>query len=86
MDGKIVAQGTLSGDLRPADTLSGNLGGTRTLRGGLSVPSSVNGPTNYESLKNKPQIESVELVGNKTFEDLGLETIDNSELMELLTF
>ena len=27
---------------------------------------------NYNSLKNKPSINSVELVGNKTLEDLGI--------------
>lgn len=49
-------------------------------------PASGSGTKDYEELKNKPQIESVELVGNKTFEELGLESIDNEELMSLLTF
>lgn len=39
----------------------------------------------YEQLKNKPQIESVTLSGNKTFEDLGLSAISNTDLMDLLT-
>ena len=39
----------------------------------------------YEQLKNKPQIESVTLSGNKTFEDLGLSSISNTDLMDLLT-
>lgn len=39
----------------------------------------------YEQLKNKPKIESVTLSGNKTFEDLGLSSISNTDLMDLLT-
>lgn len=35
-------------------------------------------PTNYEMAINKPQINGVELVGNKTLEDLGLEPVDLS--------
>lgn len=31
------------------------------------------GTTNYERLRNKPQINSVELIGNKSLEDLGIE-------------
>jgi len=38
----------------------------------------------YEVLKNKPQINDVTLSGNKSFEDLGLESITNSELEDML--
>lgn len=31
------------------------------------------GTSNYEELNNKPSINSVELVGNKTLEELGIE-------------
>lgn len=34
------------------------------------------GTYDYEKLINKPQINSVELIGNKSFEDLGLEQYD----------
>lgn len=39
------------------------------------------GTSNYEDLYNKPQINSVELIGNKSFEDLGLD-----EWLELLHY
>ena len=45
----------------------------------------VNSTSNYELLQNKPQIESVELLGNKTFNDLGLSNISNMRLEQLLT-
>lgn len=44
----------------------------------------VNNTSNYELLVNKPQIESVELLGNKTFNDLGLSNISNMRIEEIL--
>lgn len=38
------------------------------------------GSNNYEDLINKPQIESTELIGNKTFNDLNMTKITLSEL------
>ena len=42
------------------------------------------GTRDYEKLKNKPQINSVELLGNKSFEDLGAEFLTNMEIEELI--
>lgn len=39
---------------------------------------------NYNKLVNKPQIQGIELAGNKTFEELGLSSLSNSELEKLL--
>lgn len=41
------------------------------------------GTTDYEKLRNKPSIEHVELVGNKDFSDLGLEKLDNMEILTM---
>lgn len=38
---------------------------------------------NYEKLRNKPQIENIEMVGNKSFEDLGITEISNLEILEI---
>ena len=38
----------------------------------------------YEILENLPQIEGVTLIGNKTYEDLNLCSLTNSEIEELL--
>ena len=46
----------------------------------------VNSTSNYELLVNKPQIESVELLGNKTFNDLGLSNISNMRIEQILKF
>ena len=40
--------------------------------------------TNYTILKNKPSIESVQLLGNKTFSDLGIQPIEANDLLEIL--
>lgn len=45
----------------------------------------VNNTSDYTLLNNKPQIESVELIGNKSFNDLGLSNISNMRIEQLLT-
>lgn len=44
----------------------------------------VTNTSNYELLSNKPQIESVELTGNKSFNDLGLSNISNLRIEQIL--
>ena len=41
------------------------------------------GLINYEEIDNKPSIESVELIGNKTFEDLGISNINKVEISNI---
>ena len=38
---------------------------------------------NYNELSNKPSIEQGELIGNKNFSDLGLETMSNMEILTM---
>ena len=38
------------------------------------------GTTNYNDLTNKPRIESVELIGNKTLDEIGIGTITENEI------
>ena len=66
--------GELSGILTPSQGLSGTLEGQKGIGGQLTVPRTAPGATNYENLDNKPQIEGVELVGNKSLDDLGAYT------------
>lgn len=42
------------------------------------------GSTDYNDLENKPSIQSVELEGDKTFEELGIVSINNDEISNLL--
>lgn len=42
------------------------------------------GITNYNLLENLPSIQSIELIGNRTFEDLGLSPMTPSEIENLI--
>lgn len=50
----------------------------------LGVRAGGGGPRDYNQLSNKPSINGVELVGNKSFEDLGENTITNAELQSII--
>lgn len=45
---------------------------------------SAGGTNDYNDLINKPSIEGVELVGDKTLEELGVEALTPQEIDELL--
>ena len=45
---------------------------------------SANGTNDYNDLANKPSIEGVELIGDKTLEELGVEALTPQEIDELL--
>ena len=38
------------------------------------------GTTNYNDLINKPRIESVELIGNKTLDEIGIRAMTETEI------
>lgn len=42
------------------------------------------GASDYNSLVNQPRINKVKLIGNRSLEELGLNSITNIELEELL--
>ena len=76
----IEQQGNLSGRASPEATMSGNVSGRKTITGKASVSSGTN---DYEKLLNLPSIESVQLKGNKTFEELGMSECDNIDIDNL---
>lgn len=44
----------------------------------------VGGTKDYNKLNNKPQINDVELIGNKSFEDLGAESLTNIDIENII--
>lgn len=76
----IEQQGSLSGRVSPEAAISGNVSGSKTMTGRASVSAGTN---DYEKLLNIPSIESVQLKGNKTFEDLGLAECSNLDIDNL---
>ena len=45
-----------------------------------SGPPGPPGTTNYNDLTNKPRIESVELIGNKTLDEIGIRIMTENEI------
>ena len=65
-----------------AEQVTGSMTGTVDIIGQMSGAPAV---SNYEKLNKKPQINGVELIGNKTFEELGMDKAfaSKQELQEL---
>lgn len=65
-----------------AEQVKGSMTGTVDIVGQMSGAPAI---SDYERLKKKPQINGVELIGNKTFEELGLDKsfASKQELQEL---
>lgn len=66
--------------------MTNNVGAASTQRcvltGEITVPKVV-GTADYNKLYNLPQIESITLQGNKTFEDLGMTECTNQEIIDM---
>ena len=73
---------SLSGNISVA-TMSGSLNADTGMSGDLKMAERVY-ENDYEKLKNKPSINGVELVQDKSFEDLGDHVLTNFEILELM--
>lgn len=54
------------------EQVNGSMTGTVDIKGQLNGAPAV---SNYEKLNKKPRINGVELIGDKSFEDLGLDKV-----------
>lgn len=73
----------LSGTLSRGMALSGSVSSSTSLSGELQKSTTVV-EKDYEKLKNKPSINGVELIQNKSFEELGDHVLTNFEILELM--
>ena len=73
---------SLSGSISAAK-MSGRLNGQTGMSGNLQMADRVY-ENDYEKLKNRPSINGVELVQDKSFEDLGDHVLTNFEILELM--
>ena len=71
LQGKISGSGSLSASLSEGDKVSGS----------LSMPSAR--AADYETLRNLPKVNDVELRGNKQIDELGLQEASNIEIDNL---
>ena len=73
---------SLSGNISAA-TMSGSLNADTGMSGDLKMAERVY-ENDYEKLVNKPKINGVELVQDKSFEELGDHVLTNFEILELM--
>ena len=73
---------SLSGDISVA-TMSGSLNTDTGMSGALNMAERVY-ENDYEKLKNKPSINGVELIKDKSLEDIGCIPMKNSEILSLI--
>ena len=76
MDVKINAKfkelGSFNADFEESDSINANFGNAQIVS-----------TDDYEKLYNKPSINEVELVGNKSFEELGDHLLTNIEIKKI---
>ena len=73
---------SLSGNIS-AVSMAGSLNADTGMSGDLKMAERVY-ENDYEKLKNKPSINGVELVQDKSFEELGDHVLTNFEILELM--
>ena len=79
-------------DIFPIPQISGSISGGEPIKGSLSTPGGLSGGLSRETRKrdyiediyNKPSVNEVILVGNKTFADLGLTAITPQEIDDII--
>lgn len=72
----------LTGQISAA-SMSGSMAADTSMTGELKMPRSTV-EKDYEKLVNKPSINGVELIQDKSFEDLGDHVLTNFEILELM--
>ena len=73
---------SISGNIS-AVSMSGSLNADTGMSGDLKMAERVY-ENDYEKLKNRPSINGVELVQDKSFEELGDHVLTNFEILELM--
>ena len=56
---------------------------SHTFSGGIKLPSSTPVENDYNRLKNKPSINGITVEKNKSFEDLGCDSVTNAEIKSI---
>lgn len=69
-------------ELSAEEKIKAKLSTTNQLKAELYMPEVINS-NDYEKLVNKPKINDVEVVGNKTIEQYGVKTMSNIEIKEM---
>lgn len=89
--GEITTESNLVGEIQTTNELLGEIETVNEIVGEVSINTG-GGTLNYEYLYNKPKINNVELIQNKTLEDLGIQekgeypsqSLSNSDIEAIL--
>lgn len=57
--------------------------GSPAINASLTVPKAIGFQDDYNKLRNLPQIESVTLMGNKSFDELGMTECSNQDVLDM---
>ncbi len=82
VNGRITTKQTVAGSVISKQEVTGNVVGKQTVTGKLGMPTM--GVTDYNMLTNKPSIENVTLVGDKSIPEFGDRTITNLEIQSII--
>lgn len=77
-----VVEKSLSGNISVA-TMSGSLNADTAMSGSLKMAERVY-ENDYEKLVSKPKINGVELIGNQSFDDLGMSELTALDVFNIL--
>lgn len=83
LNGEVSTDNKISGEINSNIKLDGTLRNNVNLNGDIHV--GAGGTRNYEYLYNQPSINEVKLIKNKSFEDLGMNEITNTELNKMFS-
>ena len=74
----------LTGALDRRKELTGDLSNRRSLNGSVREGVRWRGTDDYRQLQNLPTLNGEEIIGDKSFEDYGEQTITNTELQNII--
>ena len=82
LSGQVRAASSLEGSLRPSGVVGGVLQGEGDLWGEILNPTTVY-MRDYNVLDNKPSINGVTLIADKSIEELGVNPMSNLEILDI---
>lgn len=91
IEGGISSDGSVSAELK-TETIESVISNNGSVTAEVSTGAGAGGTSDYEKLQNKPQINNIELVKNKTLDELGIqekgdypnEVLTNTEIEDLI--
>lgn len=66
-----------------SNSIRGGVASSYAVDGIINLGDGRGGTSDYQKLINKPKIEGIELIGDKTFNELGLEECSNEDILAM---